>query len=133
MLYGYLKPRHKIGGYVTERFARRSPGVIVVLGHSSESWISLFLGGKMVSQRGDSLAESLEEIKSALICSGGLGQDQEDVAHVWEAYYASQYSPERRNIAAFHRRMPKEALASAGLMLESNKNGVTLDDFFSRE
>ncbi len=85
----------------------------------------------MINQHGGSLARSLEEIKSALNCSGD--QDREDVAAVWEAYYASQYCPERRNIVAFHRRMPKEALASAGLKLERNKNGVTLDDFFGRE
>lgn len=131
VLYGYLKPRHKIGGYIAERFAWRSPGVIIVLGHSSESWISILLGGKIISQHGGSLANSLEEIKSALNCSGD--RDREDVAAVWETYYASQYCRERRNIVAFHRRMPKEALASAGLKLERNKNGVTLDDFFGRE
>jgi probable DNA metabolism protein len=133
VLYGYLKPRHRTGGYITERFARRSPGVIAVLGHSSESWISIFLDGKMISQQGDSLAKSLKEIESALNCSEDLNRGREDVAAVWETYYASQYSPERRNVAAFHRRMPKEALASAGLILERNKNGVTLDDFFGRE
>ncbi|HSD56545.1 MAG TPA: DUF4130 domain-containing protein [Methanotrichaceae archaeon] len=131
VLYGYLKPRHRTGGYITERFARRSPGAIVVLGHGSESWISILLGGKMISQHGGGLARSLEEIKSALNCSED--RDREDVAAVWETYYASQYCPGRRNIGAFHRRMPKEALASAGLKLERNKNGVTLDDFFGRE
>ncbi len=131
VLYGYLKPRHKIGGYITERFARRSPGVIVVLGHSSESWISILLDGKIISQHGGSLDKSLEEIKSALNCSDE--SNREDVAAVWETYYASQYCPERRNITAFHRRMPKEALASAGLKLERNKNGATLDDFFGQE
>jgi probable DNA metabolism protein len=131
VLYGYLKPRHKIGGYVAERFARRSPGVIVILGHSRESWISIFLDGKMISQHGGSLAKSLEEIKSALSCSGD--RDREDAAAVWEAYYASQYCSERKNIAAFHRRMPMKALSSAGLKPERNKNGVTLDDFVDRE
>ncbi len=131
VLYGFLKPRHKIGGYVTERFARRSPGVIVVLGHSSESWISILLDGKIISQHGGSLAMSLEEIKSALNYSDD--RDKEDIAAVWETYYASQYCPQRRNIAAFHRRMPKEALASTGLKPERNKNGATLDDFFGQE
>jgi hypothetical protein len=131
VLYGYLKPRHRTGGYITERFARRNPGVIVVLGHGSESWISLFLSGKIVSQQGSGLAKSLEEIKSAL--NRSEDRDREDVAAVWETYYASQYCPGRKNIVAFHRRMPKEALASAGLKLERNKNGVTLDDFFDRK
>jgi hypothetical protein len=132
VLYGYLKPRHRTGGYITERFARRSPGVIVVLGHSSESWISLLLDGKMISQQGDSLTKSLKEIESALNCSEDRNRGREDVAAVWETYYASQYCSKRRNIAAFHRRMPKETLASAGLILERNKNGVTLDDFFGQ-
>ncbi len=131
VLYGYLKPRHKIGGYVAESFARRSPGVIVVLGHSSESWIAILLDDKIISQHGGSLARSLEEIKSALNRSDD--PNREDVAAIWETYYASQYCPKRRNIAAFHRRMPKEALASAGLKLERNKNGATLDDFFGQE
>jgi hypothetical protein len=50
---------------------------------------------------------------------------------MWKAYYASQYCRERKDIEAFHRRMPKKALDSAGLTVESNKNGATLDDFFS--
>ena len=134
MLYGYLKPRHKIGDYIAERFARRNPGVIVVLGHSSESWISIFLDGKIISHHGGSLDKSLEKIISALNCSGDRDrEDREDIAAIWGTYYASQYCPERRNIAAFHRRMPKGALAFAGLKLERNKNGATLDDFFGRE
>jgi hypothetical protein len=48
-------------------------------------------------------------------------------------YYRSQYSPERRNISAFHRRMPKTALASADMDVEQNKNGLTLDDFFGSD
>ena len=46
VLYGYLKPRHRIGGHVSDHFARRTPGIIVVLGNGSESWISALPGGQ---------------------------------------------------------------------------------------
>lgn len=134
VLYGYLKPRHRIGGYIAERFAGRNPGIIVVLGNGSESWISLLLDGKIINHHGGSIARSLEEIKSALNCSALNGsKDREDVEDVWKTYYASQYCWERRNIKVFHRRMPRKALDFAGLTLEKNKNGVTLDDFVGLE
>jgi hypothetical protein len=131
VLYGYLKPRHKIGSYIAERFARKNPGVIIVLGHSSESWISLYIddGGRMFSEHDEGLIESLEKIKSALGCFN----DCEDAEDIWNVYYQSQYCAERRNIEAFHRRMPKKALASAGSVIEQNKNRKTLGDFFSLE
>jgi probable DNA metabolism protein len=133
VLCGYLKPSNRIGGYIAEHFARRNPGIIVVLGNGGESWISLFLDGKIINLHNGSIARSLEEIKSALNCSALNGsEDREDVEAVWKTYYASQYCQERRNIKAFHRRMPGKALDSAGLTLEKNKNGVTLDDFVSR-
>lgn len=129
VLYGYLKPRHKIGGYIAERLARRNLGIIIVLGYSSESWISLCLSdeGRILNEHGGGMTESLEEIQSALGCfkDGGNAED------VWKLYYQSQYCPERRNIEAFHRRMPRKALASAGLKIEQNKNRKTLDEFFS--
>lgn len=134
VLCGYLKPRHRIGGYIAERFAGRNPGIIVVLGNGSESWISLLLDGKIINHHSGSIARSLEEIKSTLNYSALNGsKDREDVEAVWKTYYASQYCRERRNIKAFHRRMPGKALDSAGLTLETNKNGVTLDDFVGLE
>jgi probable DNA metabolism protein len=139
VLYGYLKPRQRIGGYIAGRFAGRNPGIIVVLGNGSESWISLLLDGKTINHHSGCIARSLEEIKSALNYSALNGSDDrenvegENVEAVWKTYYASQYCRERRNIKAFHRRMPRKALDSAGLTLEKNKNGVTLDDFVGLE
>jgi DNA polymerase len=129
LLYGYLKPRHRIGGYVCDSFARRNPQIIVVLGNESESWISLFRNCEVLRWKGIGLKETLEEIQPAL--SGA--KVQEDIEAVWKVYYQSQYCPERRNIAAFRRRMPKKALASVKLQTEMNDNGVTLDDFFGKE
>jgi hypothetical protein len=62
----------------------------------------------------------------------GASQDC-DIEVAWKAYYSSQYSPERRNIQAFNRRMPRESLDSAGLEVERNKNGLMLKDFFGND
>jgi hypothetical protein len=150
VLYGYLRPRHRIGGHICRHLAGRNPGIIVVLGNQRESWISLFIDGKTINNHGGGLAMSLEEIKSALNCSASHPpssnfissncpssncpsqdnqENQQDVETIWKTYYASQYCKERRNIKAFHRRMPKGALKSAGSTMEKNNNGVTLDDF----
>ena len=76
-----------------------------------------------------SLEQTLEEISGVL---GGVEKDR-DPEEVWKIYYSSQYSPERRNIKAFHRRMPRDALDRAGLELEQNVNGLTLSDFFDSD
>lgn len=126
VLYGYLKPKHKTGDDICRFFARRSPFTIIVLGNSLEIWISLFAGGRMLQGSSGSLEQTLEEISGVL---GGVEKDR-DPEEVWKIYYSSQYSPERRNIKAFHRSMPRDALDRAGLELEQNVNGLTLSDFF---
>jgi probable DNA metabolism protein len=126
VLYGYLKPRHDIGLMLCDHFARRNQGLIIALGNSSRSWISLCRGSEITHLSGRSLEETLKELSDRMEQSGeGSG-----VEGVWEVYYHSQYCPERRNLQAFCRRMPEKALRSAGLELEKNKNGATLDDFF---
>jgi len=126
ILYGYLKPVHHIGQRTCDFFARRSPSTIVALGNSQESWVSLFTGRETLRYQGRSLESTLEELKEALGCV----EDKSEIERIWEAYYSSQYCPERRNMRAFNRRMPKSSLDSAGLSLERNNNGPTLDDFF---
>ena len=66
VLYGYLKPRHRIGGHVSDHFARRTPGIIVVLGNGSESWTALFRQGRIMRDHGKGMAETLERLRSAL-------------------------------------------------------------------
>ena len=66
VLYGYLKPRHRIGEHVCDYFARRAPGIIVVLGNGSESWISLCRGDRIMRDHGKGMAETLERLRSAL-------------------------------------------------------------------
>jgi hypothetical protein len=129
VLYGYLKPRHKTGGDICRFFARRSPFTVIVLGDSLESWISLCAGGRILQGNSGSLERTLEEISSV---SGRVEKDR-DLEEVWKVYYSSQYSPERRHIKAFHRRMPRSALDRAGLELEQNVNGLTLSDFFDSD
>lgn len=129
VLYGCLKPKHKIGSHICSHFARRSPNTIVLLGNGLESWLSLCTEKEVFQARGCGLEQSLQELKGAL---EGTGQDC-DLEETWKAYYSSQYSPERRNIQAFSRRMPRKSLDSAGLEVEQNKNGLTLKDFFGND
>ncbi len=142
VLYGYLKPRHRIGEHVSDHFARRSPGIIAVLGNGSESWISLCLEDRIMRDHGKGMAETLDRLKSALDCTrnspnmdnpnaGNLNAGSLNVDDLWQVYYDSQYCPERKNLAVFHQRMPRRDQEAAGLRLVQNKKEVTLDYFFS--
>ncbi len=126
ILYGYLKPKHRLGSHVCRHFSRRSPSTVIVLGNALESWISLCIGEEIFQVKGRGLKQSLQEL-NGLVESASQSNDIEEA---WRAYYCSQYSPERRNIQYFDRRMPRKSIDSAGLMLERNKNGLTLMDFF---
>jgi len=135
VLYGYLKPRHRIGEHVCDHFARRTPGIIAVLGNGSESWISLCREGRIMRDHGRGIAETLERLRSAL----GLPEDDPDADNsnmsdlnlddLWQVYYDSQYCPEKKNLAVFHQRMPRRDQDAAGLRMVQNKKEVTLDDF----
>jgi probable DNA metabolism protein len=121
VLFGYLKPRHKIGAYVCDHFARRNPKVIIVLGNGRESWISLFSDGKILRDHMGGIAEVLEQLRSNLPSF----EQGRDVESIWRIYYDSQYCPERKNMATFRSRMPRRDLEAAGLRRVQNKNGVT--------
>jgi probable DNA metabolism protein len=125
ILYGFMKPRHKIGEHICDHFASRNAGMIVVLGNASESWISLCRNGRVWREHSQGLAETLERLKSALHCS----EEGSDVEGLWQVYYDSQYCPERKNLAAFHRHMPRRDQKAAGLRLLQNKKNATLEDF----
>ena len=128
ILYGRLKPRHRIGEHISDHFARKNPQTIIVLGNSTESWVSLYQGGVFQRLHCGGLNETLERLKSDL---GGIDDSSEgDIEAAWKIYYDSQNCQERRNMGAFHRHMPERDLGSAGLTTERNKNGVTLEDFF---
>lgn len=125
VLYGFFKPRHKIGEQICDHFARRNAGIIVVLGNGSESWISLFREGRIWRDHSGGMAETLEKLKSALHCT----EDESNVESLWQVYYDSQYCPERKNLVAFRRHMPRRDQEAAGLRLVQNKRNATLEDF----
>lgn len=128
ILYGYLKPRHRIGWHVSDNLAQSNPGTIVVLGNGFESWTSLFSGGKVLRHHGKGLAETLEGLATAFDAS----EENLELEGIWRIYYESQYCPQRRNLGAFQRRMPRRALEESKLTIERNRNGATLDDFFGK-
>ena len=129
VLYGFLKPEHRIGEHICDHFARRNAGMIAVLGNGSESWISLCREGRIRRDHGKGLAETLEKLKAALPQEA---DSRIDVKGLWQVYYDSQYCPERRNLAAFKRHMPRKDQDAAGLRLVQNKRNTTLEDFLSR-
>lgn len=139
VLYGFFKPRHKIEEHICDYFARRNTGIIVVLGNGGESWISLCREGRIWRDHGGGMAKTLEKLKTALHCSedgssdDGSGEDLANVEGLWQVYYDSQYCPERKNLAAFKRHMPRRDQEAAGLRLVQNKKNVTLDNFSSGE
>ena len=133
VLYGHLKPSHKIGGHISDHFARRNPWIIVVLGNSSESWISLCQKGRIMRDHEKGMAETLERLRSALDCpADGANANNPCVDDLWQVYYDSQYCPERKNLRVFRQRMPKRDQDAAGLRLVQNEKGVTLDDFLGK-
>ena len=132
-LYGFFKPRHRIGEHICDHFARRNAGMIVVLGNGNESWISLCREGRIWQDHGQGLAKTLEKLKAALPkeAAGADGLDP-DVNGLWQVYYDSQYCPERRNLAAFKRHMPRKDQDAAGLRLVQGRRNTTLDDFLGK-
>ena len=128
VLYGFFKPRHKIGEHICDHFAHRNAGIIVVLGNGSESWVSIFREDRIWQDNGQGLSETLDRLKPALHCT----EDESNVESLWQVYYDSQYCPERKNLAAFRRhKMPRRDQEAAGLRLVQNKKNITLDGFFS--
>jgi probable DNA metabolism protein len=132
VLYGFFKPRHKIEEHICDHFARRNAGIIVVLGNGSESWISLCREGKIWRDHSGGMAIALEKLKTALHESEEETDSRNlDAEGLWQVYYDSQYCPERRNLAAFRRQMPRRDQEAAGLRLVQNKRNATLEDFLS--
>jgi probable DNA metabolism protein len=139
ILYGFFKPRHKIGEHISDHFARRNAGKIIVLGNGRESWTSLCRDGKIWRDHGGGMNATLEKLKGVLHCdqdgssenSSGkdLTNDRSNVESLWQIYYDSQYCPERKNLKAFKRHMPRRDQEAAGLRLVQNRKNATLNDF----
>jgi probable DNA metabolism protein len=137
ILYGFFKPRHRIGEHICDHFARRNAGMIIVLGNCRESWTSLWREGRIWRDHSGGMAATLEKLKAALHCyQDGLiddssSRDTSNVEDLWQVYFDSQYCPERKNLAAFRRHMPRRDQEAAGLRLVQNRKNATLDDFLS--
>jgi probable DNA metabolism protein len=129
VLCGFLKPEHRIGEHICDHFARRNAGMIIVLGNGNESWISLCREGRIWQDNGKGMAETLERLKAALPLEAGSDGLDPDVKGLWQVYYDSQYCPERRNLAAFKRHMPRKDQDAAGLRRLQNKRIATLENF----
>jgi probable DNA metabolism protein len=135
ILYGFFKPRHKIGEPICDHFARRNAGMIIVLGNGRESWASLWREGRIWRVNSGGMDATLEKLKAALNCDqdgssdDSAGKDSSNVEDLWQVYYDSQYCPERKNLAAFKRHMPRRDQETAGLLLMQNRKNTTLEDF----
>jgi hypothetical protein len=136
ILCGFCRPRHRIGEHICDHLARRNAGMVVVLGNSSESWISLFEDGRIWRARGRGLEQTLERLKKAPQGSddGKENRREERMSAecFWQTYYDSQYCPERRNLPAFRKNMPRRDQEEAGLRLVQNRKNATLDDFLGQ-
>jgi probable DNA metabolism protein len=136
VLYGFMKPRHKIGEHICDHFAHRNAGMIIVLGNGRESWASLCREGRIWRDHAGGMAATLEMLKAALhsdqveSSDDSSGRDPYNVEDLWQVYYDSQYCPERKNLAAFKRHMPRRDQEAAGLRLGKTRKNATLDDFF---
>ncbi len=135
VLYGFFKPRHKIGEHICDHFARRNAGIIIVLGNGRESWVALCLKGRIWRDHSGGMAITLEKLKGALHCDqdgssvDGASKGLSNAEGLWQIYYDSQYCPERKDLAAFHRHMPRRDQEAAGLRLVQNKKNATLQEF----
>ena len=133
ILYGFFKPRHRIGEQICEHFARRNAGIIVVLGNGRESWICLCREGKIWRGHGSGLGESLKRFKFVMHIDNDRQNetvpDDLDVDRLWQIFYDSQYCPERDNPGAFHRHMPRRDQEAAGLRLVNKRKEASLEDF----
>ncbi|HOP08732.1 MAG TPA: DUF4130 domain-containing protein [Candidatus Methanofastidiosa archaeon] len=124
-LYGYMRPKHNIGEMVSNIMAHRYPNMIIVLGNSNKSWISLYTS-EGISYMSDGPLEKVVEKLGQLTKTSG---EKTDIEGVWDVYYKSQYRPERRNLKYFHQNMTLTSMRSVRPKPESNKNGATLDSF----
>ncbi|MFW6048030.1 MAG: DUF4130 domain-containing protein [Candidatus Natronoplasma sp.] len=63
---GYIKPKHNVGSMVTDWFAKRFPGDVIVLGNEEISWISVYAEEGITHETGESLEKTLENLKEHL-------------------------------------------------------------------
>ncbi len=122
--FGYIKPEHEIGEMVTEWFANRFPGIIIVLGNEKESWISIKAEEKFETEKSGSLENTVKQLSDHLHVKGKV-----DFGNLWEKYYESQYSDERKNKKLFKKNMPEKFRKRAENNVENRFKNKTLEEF----
>ena len=78
VLWGRISPHHDIGFEISDFFARRFPGKLIVLGDGRRSWSSLYAGGALLHQEGCGLAATLAEISGIMDLSAQGGEEEEE-------------------------------------------------------
>ncbi|MFW6196939.1 MAG: DUF4130 domain-containing protein [Thermoplasmatota archaeon] len=129
VMYGYMDPAHDIGFDVTNLLAKRFPGTIIVLGNSSISWISIFIEDEIKKRTENNLRETLNRFEDIY----STKKEKDDREDVWETYYKSQYTPERKNKKLFKKNMPEKHLKSAGNKTERKFKSSTLKDYLDEQ
>jgi probable DNA metabolism protein len=132
ILCGWMKPQHKIGEKVSSFFARRFPGTMIILGDERESWAAHYRG-RLQTASGGPLQEVCKAISKefGVPAEGDIGptNNDDDAGKIFEVYYGSQYTLERKNQAAFKRRMPSKSLREMGSRVERRGDCRSLDEF----
>lgn len=129
VMYGYMDPNHDIGFDVANLLAKRFPGIIIVLGNSSKSWISIFTGDEIKKRTENNLKETLNRFENIY----STEKEKDDREDVWETYYKSQYTPERKNKKLFKKNMPEKHLKSAGNKVERKFKSSSLEDYVGEQ
>lgn len=131
VLIGYASPEHRIKQMLSDYFARRFPGNLIIVGDERSFSISL------LSHTGwmrDEVEGSLDVLVEELAGEGGRGvEGPGEEGALWRAYYWSQYDPRRRNPSEFKGRMPDKYRERAGLILPRPGNEVPLEMFCEPE
>lgn len=124
VLHGYMRPEHDIWLMAGTFFAKRFPRTIIVLGNNSRSWISYNDGKAVRHADGNSLDSTLRELEARM---GQIGSENPE--KLWDTYYWSQYRPEAKNTPYFKHNMPEKYTREAGIRVETDSGGTTLDEF----
>ncbi len=122
--YGYMKPEHDIGLMISEWFAERFPGIIIILGNEEESWVSILTEKGIESEKSGELKNTVEELADILGAETEKGFED-----LWEKYYKSQYAEERKNIELFQKNMPEKFRKRARNITEEKFYEESLDGF----
>ena len=122
--YGYMKLENHIGFMVSEWFADRFPGIVIVLGNEKESWVSIRTEKGVESEKSGDLKSTVEKLAEML-----GAETEKDFQDLWENYYESQYADERKNLELFEKNMPRKYRKRARNTTEERFYEEGLDEY----